>query len=484
MHDETTARGWYEQLQRLLASHGVTVEDSTPGARRVDVPWHPEWGFWHLDCGPAQARSAVETAHEAHGSWREYEEPRRRALHDLADALADNAEVFRQLISFENGKLAPAAEMEVTASIGSLRLAAATEIPVEVLRQSESDTVRLLREPIGVVAAITPANMPLLMLVNKLGTALLTGNTVVAKPSPHTPLTAMLLGAIAAPLFPEGVFQVVPGDAEIGRLLVEHPKTGMISLTGSRGAGKAVMESAADTLKRLQLELGGNDPAIVLPDAALDGALPEIFRSAFSSSGQACVATKRVYVPAERAEDAVETLTRLADAARVGTPFDTTATHPALTNIEQYRRVAALIDTVGDAGGEVRTGGVVDIDQGLFIRPTIVSGLQDGAELVDEEQFGPVLPIIAYDDINTVIETVNAGPYGLGVTLWTTDESEAEHLARRLEVGMAWINRTPRPDPMIPFGGVKESGIGREGGSAGLDAFCELKVIGGAGAIA
>ncbi|GGH45781.1 aldehyde dehydrogenase family protein [Microbacterium album] len=484
MHDDTAAREWYDRLHETLGAHGVTVPEDTPRARRVTVPWRREWGFWHLDATPEQADAAVAAAREAGKAWRADEGARREALRALADAVAANSEVFTRLISFENGKLAPAAAMEVGASVGSLRLFADAEIPVEVLRRTETETLRLVREPIGVVVAITPANMPLLMLVNKVATALLTGNTVVAKPSPYTPLSALLLGALAAPVLPPGVFQVVPGDAEIGRALVEHPDTGMITLTGSRAAGKAVMAAAAGTLKRVQLELGGNDPAIVLPDAPLDEVLPEIFRSAFASSGQACVATKRVYVPAERAEEVTAALVRLADAARVGTPFDAEATHPALTNIDQYRRVAALIETVGADGGQVRTGGVVDTDEGFFIRPTVVSGLGDGAELVDEEQFGPVLPVIRYDDVDAVIDTVNSGPYGLGATIWTADEAAAEPLARRLDVGMAWINRTPRPDPTIPFGGMKESGIGREGGSAGLDAFCELKVIGASGGAA
>lgn len=479
MHDDTRAREWYARLERVLAERGITVPEPTPGAQRVTVPWRREWGFWHLDASPEQAAAAVEAARRAQPAWRRDEPARRSALGRIADDVAEHAEVFAHLISFENGKLPAAARMEVGAAVGSLRLFAETVVPQEVLRETDAETLRLVREPIGVVVAITPANMPLLMLVNKAATALLTGNTVVAKPSPYTPLSAMLFGAIARRHLPADVLHIVPGDAAIGRLLVEHPEVGMISLTGSRAAGKAVMASAAATLTRVQLELGGNDPAIVLDDAPWEAVLPEIFRSAFSSSGQACVATKRLYVPRAAAEQVTAALTAMAEASRVGTPYDDDATHPALTNIDQYRRVAALLDGVEAAGGNIRTGGVVDTDEGFFIRPTIVSGLGEGAELVDEEQFGPVLPVIAYDDVDAVIDAVNSGPYGLGATIWTADESRAEELVRRLEVGMAWVNRTPRPDPTIPFGGVKESGIGREGGSAGLDAFCELKLIGG-----
>jgi len=480
MHDETRARYWYARLQEVLTAYDLVVPEGTAGAQRVTVPWHRDWGFWHLDASADDAAAAVDAARRAQRPWRGDERARRDALSRIADDLAESADLCAHLISFENGKLPPAARMEVDAAIGSLRLFAAAEIPEEVLRATPAETLRLVREPIGVVVAITPANMPLLMLVNKAATAMLVGNAVVAKPSPYTPLSAMLFGVIARRHLPAGVFQVVPGDAAIGRRLVEHPAVGLITLTGSRAAGKAVMAAAAGSLTRVHLELGGNDPAIVLDDAPLDEVLPEIFRSAFASSGQACVATKRLYVPRASVEKVTGVLSAMAEASRVGTPYDEDATHPALTNADQFGRVAALIGEVAAAGGSIRAGGVVDSDEGYFIRPTVVAGLADGSDLVDEEQFGPVLPIIAYDDVDAVLEAVNDGPYGLGATIWTADRGRGEDLAGRLEVGMAWINRTPRPDPTIPFGGVRESGIGREGGSAGLDSFCELKLIGGA----
>ncbi|MDX2376365.1 aldehyde dehydrogenase family protein [Microbacterium sp. LRZ72] len=478
MHDERAAEDWYQRLNETLATRGLIVGSDTPGAVRVSVPWRPNWGFSHVESTPADADAAVEAAADAQREWSRDEDARRRALAALADVLEGETDLLINLISFENGKLLPAATMEVRASMGSLRLAARTPIPSETLREDETGRLHLVREPIGVVLAITPANMPLLMLVNKLATAALTGNTVVAKPSPYTPLSALLLESLAAEAFPPHVFQVVTGGAEIGALLVENPKTGMITLTGSRRAGKAVMAAAARNLTRVQLELGGNDPAIILPDADLDTIAPHIFRSAFSSSGQACVATKRVYVPAEMIDGLTERVVALADASRVGSPYDAEATHPALTNRDQYQRVVSLIDSARQEGANVLTGGAEDPEHGLYIRPTVVTGLGAGSALVDEEQFGPVVPLIAYDDLDDLVETLNGGPYGLGATIWTGDEREARPLTRRLDVGMAWVNRTPMPDPTVPFGGTKESGIGREGGAAGLDAFCELKVIG------
>lgn len=478
MHDSETATAAYMETRTLLRQYGILAKQGEPGYATVTVPWHPTWQFGYLELGVDAADAAVERARAALPAWRADIEPRRLSLRRAADALDGKRDAFARLITFENGKLWPAAAMEVGAAIGSLRLLAETSVAPEVLRDTDQGTLRLVREPVGVVIAITPANMPLLMLVNKLATAMVTGNTLVAKPSPYTPLSALLLEQVIAPMFPPGVFQVVPGDASIGARLVEHPGTNLITLTGSRRAGKAVMAAAASSLKRVHLELGGNDPAIILPDADIEAIAEQIFRSAFASSGQACVATKRVYVPSGLHDALVSALGSLASAARVGSPFDDSATHPALTNIDQFARVRSLIDGVDAAGGAVSATATAPDGPGYFVPPTIVTGLRGGSELVDEEQFGPVLPVIPYDDLDQVIDEVNAGPFGLGATVWTQQRDRSEDLARRLDVGMVWVNRTPLPDPSLPFGGMKESGIGREGGAAGIDAFCELKTIG------
>lgn len=478
MYDIQAATAAYTETLELLRRHKIHAEPGEPGYARVTVPWHPEWQFGYRELGVDAADTAVERARIALPTWRKDIEARRRTLHRAASILEDHRDALTRLIMFENGKLLPAATMEVSAAIGALRLLAETPVSDEVLRNTDQGMLRLIREPVGVVIAITPANMPLLMLVNKLATAMVTGNTLVAKPSPYTPLSALLLERLLQPVFPPGVFQVVPGDATIGARLVDHPGTNMITLTGSRRAGKAVMTSAAAGLKRVHLELGGNDPAIILPDADVSVVAAEIFRSAFASSGQACVATKRVYVPTHLQEALAEALSRLATSSRVGSPFDNEATHPALSNRDQFERVRSLIDGVSADGGSVIATGVLPDEEGFFVPPTVVIDLRSGSELVDDEQFGPVLPLIAYEDIDAVVDEVNAGPFGLGATVWTGDQQRSEDLARRLDVGMVWINRTPLPDPSLPFGGMKESGIGREGGAAGIDAFCELKTIG------
>lgn len=484
MHDATLAQEWYARLTDVLATRGLTLDAPGDAGLRVVVPWHREWGFYVREHSESDVARTVSSAAGAQPDWRAQEDRRRWALARLAEELSSMAETFIHLISFENGKLLPAARMEVGAAIAALRSFANRAIPVESIRSEPSDTVEVVREPIGVIAAITPANMPLLMLINKLAPALLVGNVVVAKPSPYTPLTALLFEDLARRVLPEGVFSAVVGDARTGAALVAHERVGLIALTGSRAAGAEVMKQAAARIADVQLELGGNDAALILPDADLDSAIPLIFASAFSSSGQACVATKRVYAPRSLLERVETEFVALAERCRVGSPFDPDATHPAVTNGEQYRRVQRLIADAPQEGGRLLAGGVHPSDEGWFIRPTVVSGLAAGAELVDEEQFGPVVPIVPYDDIDAVVDAINRGPYGLGSTIWSNGPQEhARSLARQIEVGMVWINRTPVPDPSIPFGGTKQSGIGREGGEHGIDAFCEIKVIGSRGEV-
>ncbi|WP_181158499.1 aldehyde dehydrogenase family protein [Leucobacter massiliensis] len=482
MHDQTSAEHWRDRIAETLRTRGITAPPGTPGVSRVRVPWRLDWAFELRDAEPADVGAAVQAARDALREWRLDAAPRRRALTELADALAAEEELLTHLICFENGKLQRSAAMEVGAAIGSLRHHAGLDIPEEVLRDDASGRLRLVREPVGVVAAVTPANMPLLMLVNKLAAALLTGNTVIAKPSPQTPLSALMLQSLSRPLLPPGVFRVLPGGAELGRTLVAHPGVGMITLTGSRRAGREVMAAASATITRLQLELGGNDPAILLDDADVERVAPEIFRSAFASSGQACVAVKRVYAPPGVLGALTERLVELANAARVGSPYDPEASHPVLSGEDQYRRVLGLLAGAEREGATIRTGGAEAVPGFLGVRPAVVTGPDPDGELVQEEQFGPVLPLVPYEDLDALVDAVNAGPYGLGATIWTANQAAGERLARRLDVGMTWVNRTPVPDPGMPFGGMRESGLGREGGRAGLDAYCELKTIGTAGA--
>ena len=445
----------------------VRAEVSAPWDRRLQVSY-AQTGVDDL----ASAVSAARTARER-GSW--HRNQARKSLLAMADLLAAEQDVFVGLICFENGKLEPAARGEVLGAVAGLRYWAEQAPSEPVVSRTRTRLTRLLRDPLGVVAAITPFNMPLLMMVNKIGAALAAGNTVVCKPSPDTPLSALHFARLAAGVVPPGVLNIVAGGPETGPALTSSPEVSMVSFTGSIETGKAIMAAAAPTMKRLQLELGGNDPAIVCADADTSAVAASIHRSAFGSAGQACVAVKRVYVHARLHDQLAEELAALAAEAVPGRPFDERATMPALTTHRQLEHLRWLAEDARNRGGRFIHEGVIDDAVGNFASPSVVTGLTDGTPLVDGEQFSPILPLIPFSDVERVVDTVNAGRFGLGATLWTEDMEQAERIAERLETGMIWVNALPNPDPAVPFGGARESGLGREGGQAGLEEFTEVK---------
>ncbi|GAB3616668.1 aldehyde dehydrogenase family protein [Okibacterium endophyticum] len=454
---------------------GRMIEGTVPGT--VRAPWDRTQMVEYRMADADTVRAAIHAARTAFEADTADLAARRALLGQMADHVEKIARELSLLISFETGKLFRSATMETAGTIAALQHWASVEPRAEELRSAAGKRVRVLRRPIGVVASITPFNMPLLMMVNKIGAALVTGNTVVCKPSPAAPLSAMRLARAFADLVPPGWVNIVAGDDAAGPVLSEHPDVAMISFTGSVAVGKRIMTAAASTLKRVQLELGGNDPAILGADADLDTVVPQIFRSAFASSGQACVAVKRVYVPRPIADDVVDRLASLAAQARTGNPFDAEATAPALTTEAQYDRVQSLLEGTRSRGGRVAYEGVRSKEPGFFMQPSIVTDLAPGDPIVDEEQFGPVLPVIAYDTEDDVIRLANGTLYGLGASVWSADDEFIERIVSRLEAGVVWVNELAMPDPSIPFGGVKQSGIGREGGDAGVDAFCELVTI-------
>lgn len=424
---------------------------------------------------PALVDAAMEAAAGASGDWSRDVDRRRAAIGQLADVLERNAQRLAHVLALETGK--PNAGLEVKGAGLHARYWAAREVPVDVIHDDAHQRVTVERFPAGVVAAITPWNGPLVMLVNKLACALLVGNTVVAKPSPFTPLSTLVLGALLRDVFPPGVVNLIAGDDEIGRAMVAHPQTNLISFTGSVEAGRAIARSAAGDLKRVCLELGGNDAAIVLPDVALDEAVPKLYRGAFAASGQICVAIKRLFVHASVFEPTIERLTAIAREARLGGPFEPGVTMGPLTTRPQFERVASLVDDARAAGGEILSGGAPVDRPGYFYPPTLITGVDAGVRVVDEEQFGPVLPVMVFDDVEEALVRANDTSYGLGGSIWTGDVEAGTHLARRLESGSAWVNRHPAVGPDLPFGGFKHSGIGRENGGPGIDHFAELKTV-------
>ncbi|GGH36966.1 aldehyde dehydrogenase family protein [Microbacterium album] len=443
----------------------------------VVAPWSGAILAECPEASPELLDEAMASARAALPAWRADLEQRRRALIDIAERLEGAEERLGRVISAETGKPAPIGRGEVRLAAAHARWYAGAELPVDTLVDSPELSVQVVRDPVGVVAAIVPWNGPVVMLLNKISAALLVGDTVVAKPSPFTPFSALLVGDLIRDLVPAGVVNILAGGDDIGVAMTKHRQTDMIAFTGSIEAGRAIMAAAAPTLKRVLLELGGNDAAIVMPDVDVQAIAPHLYRGAFGLSGQICAAIKRLYVHEDVHDEVVAALAEIARAAQPGDPWDPGTTMGPSTTRPQFERVTELIEDALAAGGTAVTGGAPLDRPGFFIPPTIVTGVGPGVRLVDEEQFGPALPVIRFSDVDRAIDEVNFSDYGLGGSVWTADLERGTELARRLESGGAWVNRHPHVGAEIPFGGAKQSGVGREGGRLGIDAFCELKTV-------
>jgi acyl-CoA reductase-like NAD-dependent aldehyde dehydrogenase len=426
---------------------------------------------------PAQLEQAVSAARQAFASWSitPIEERRERLLR-VADRIHENTERIASVLTREQGKTLAAATQEVQIAEAFCRYFAPMDFPVEVIEDSATTRIEIHRKPLGVVAAITPWNFPFLIGVYKMAPAVLAGNTVVLKPAPTTPVTTLLLGELVRDIFPPGVVNTLVGDNELGTLLTAHPDVAKISFTGSTATGKKVMGSAAPTLKRLTLELGGNDAAIVLEDADPKKIAPGIFGAAFANSGQVCIAIKRLYVHESLYSPLCDELAALAQRAVVGDGMDPGTDFGPLQNQMQFQKVSRLIEETQTQGAVIASS-KVPAGPGYFVPLTIVRDIQDGTRLVDEEQFGPVLPVIPYRDVEDVIARANASPYGLGGSVWSGSVERAREVGLRLGSGTVWINQHLAFGPHIPLPGAKESGIGVEFGREGLLEYTGMQVI-------
>lgn len=411
------------------------------------------------------------------GEWRHDKAQRSVALTAMAAAVLANKDDLARTLSLEIGLPYKVAQDEVAAAAGFLQFRASEAHAPEVLHDDARQRVEVVRAPIGVVGAIIPWNAPVLIACEKLGTALAAGNSVVMKPSPLAAVTLLQLGALFQPLLPAGVLSILPGGADLGEALVAHPAVGMISFTGSVRAGQAIMAAAGPGLKRLSLELGGNDAAIVLPDADVASTASKLFWGAFYRTGQVCAGIKRLYVHRDIAAPLTEALKAVVEAAAVGDPFDPKTALGPLSNKMQFDVVSRIVPQSKSAGGKVITGGGPVKGPGYFFEPTLVSVDDDSNPLVQEEQFGPALPILTYDTVDEAVERANGTQLGLGGSVWGTDTEEAVRVARRLQSGSAWVNRHGLVVPDIPFGGFKMSGVGRANGQPGFDSYCELQTI-------
>lgn len=459
-----------------IAGELIEAEQSTP----VINPATGEVFVHAPSATAAQLDQAVAAAKAAFKPWAALGYAgREKYLLDYAAALETHREDLARLLTLEQGKpLETGAQPEVDLAIQWIRQTAVRRIPVEIVEENDTHVVELHHTPLGVVGAITPWNFPVLLALWKVAPALLTGNTIVIKPSPFTPLTSLRFGQIAQSIFPAGVVSVVAGSNELGPQMTAHPDIAKISFTGSTETGKHVIRSAAGTVKRLTLEMGGNDAAIVLPDADWDSIIPQLFWGAVGNSGQWCVGVKRLYVHSSFHAAFVEAFVSYARHQTVGDGLDPATRVGPVQNKMQFDKLRGFLDDIKANGYKVVLGGEIDENRpGYFIPVTVVDNPPEDSMIVREEQFGPIVPILAYDDVDDVVERTNASPYGLGGSVWGRDTQAAVAVANRIESGMVWVNEIHTQGVDIPFGGQKQSGLGTEGGHEGRLLFTNPKTI-------
>jgi acyl-CoA reductase-like NAD-dependent aldehyde dehydrogenase len=430
----------------------------------------PAAGAVELDAAVAAARSAF-AGWSALG-WEE----RAAYIARFAASLEMHKEPLARLLTQEQGKPVGQSRDEIaragTLSVGMTKI----RIAAETILDNAERHIELRYRPLGVAGIITPWNAPVNLAAGPLASALYTGNCAIIKPSPFTPLTTLRIGELLREVFPAGVVNVLAGGDELGALLTAHPGIDKISFTGSVATGKLVMASAAGTLKRVTLELGGNDAAIVLPDVDVAEVAKKLFFAATVNSGQVCMAVKRIYAHEDIFEALCAGLAAEARKAKVGDGLDPATTLGPIQNRRQYDRVREL-KADAQRHGHVEQGACPDDAGGYFIAPTVVTGLGEADRLVAEEQFGPVFPVQRFSDVDDAIARANNTRFGLAASVWSRDLALAAAIAARLEVGTAWVNQHRITAADVPFGGAKESGVGRTYSRLGLEAYLEPQVI-------
>ena len=428
--------------------------------------------------GGSDLERAVRAARKAAPDWRDRGfVARRKVVGELAQSLRANQAWLAELLTREQGKPLSQSIAEIDRGAAQSAGLAGIEIPVETIVDDAERLIELHYRPLGVVGIITPWNAPVNLALGPLVSALYTGNTVILKPSPYTPLTTLKLGELLRDIVPPGVVNVLAGGDELGAAMTLHPDIDKIAFTGSVATGKRVYASAAQTMKRLTLELGGNDPAIILDDVDPKAIAKKVFFAAFVNSGQVCMAIKRIYAHEKVYDELCTLLVEEARRARVGSGLDPATTLGPLQNRMQYDKVRDLIQHTLRTGGRLLCGGDIPDGPGYFIPPTLFTDVADDSRLVTEEQFGPVVPILKYGDIDDAVARANATRYGLAGSVWTSDVERGKAVALRLEVGTAWVNQHRATSAVVPFGGAKESGLGRQYSELGLKSYMEPEVI-------
>jgi aldehyde dehydrogenase (NAD+) len=417
------------------------------------------------------------------GPWPRMTPAERQAvLANVAAAVEERADEFKHLLTLETGQ--PAAIIDILqfgAGVAALQFVAnaADKFPWQEVRDGIYGQTLVLREPIGVVAAVVAWNVPFFLACNKLGPALLAGCTVVLKPAAETPLSANLLAELFAEAgLPEGVLSVVPGGPETGRALTSNPEPDKFTFTGSSAVGKEIGRIAAEKLKPCTLELGGKSAAIILEDADIDSALPMLIFSGLMNAGQACIGQTRILAPRSRYGEIVDKVGDAVSAMPVGLPDDPATAIGPLISEKQRDRVEGYIQKGIEEGARIVTGGgrPQGLEGGWFVQPTVFADVDNSMTIAQEEIFGPVLAVIPYDTEDDAIRIANDSVYGLAGSVWTTDNDKAIEIAKQIRTGTYAVNMYGN-DPGAPFGGYKNSGIGRENGPEGIEAYCETKSV-------
>ncbi|WP_151702901.1 aldehyde dehydrogenase family protein [Nitrincola alkalilacustris] len=416
-----------------------------------------------------QLEEAIAAASTAFATWQYTPESNiTEMMNAIADKIEAHADELARIITLEQGKPLGLAQIEVGASAAWTRATAAMTLPVKTIEDSENRLIELHRKPLGVIGSITPWNWPLMIAIWHIVPAIRTRNTLVIKPSSFTPFNTLRLVELINEVLPAGVVNVVTGERDIGNTITGHPTLRKVVFTGSTPTGQTIMRNAASNLKRLTLELGGNDAGIVLPGTDLEKIAPAIFQTAFLNMGQTCAALKRLYVHESQYEEMCQRLSSIAKSQVVGSGLDEGVTFGPIQNKKQFDLVCTLVDDARESGARILTGGAPLNGPGYFYPPTIVADARDGMRLVNEEQFGPVLPVIRYTDLEDAITQANASESALGGSVWGNDIELASQIALRFECGTAWVNNHAEVLPHCPFGGCKMSGFGLEFGEEGL----------------
>jgi aldehyde dehydrogenase (NAD+) len=430
-------------------------------------------------------QAARRTFEDRNGPWRKLSASERgRLLWKLADLVETNVDELAELETLDNGKpIFESRHVDMPMVVDVLRYYAglASKIHGETLNTYETAFTYTLREPVGVVGLIVPWNFPLLLASWKLGPALACGNTLVLKPAEQTPLTTLKLGELSIDAgFPPGVINILTGGPQTGKAIVRHPGINKIAFTGSTAVGKEIMRGAADTLKRVTLELGGKSPNIVFSDADIDGAVKGAINGIFYGKGEVCNAGSRLFLESKLKDEFTEKLVARARKMRPADPLDPKTRLGAIVSQEQMKAVLDYIEAGKSEGAKLVAGGnraSTNGGKGFFIEPTIFEDVKNDMKIAQEEIFGPVLSVLTFDDLEEVIDRANNNPYGLAAAVWTRDVRKAHTVSRRLNAGTVWINTYGLMDAAVPFGGYKSSGFGRELGAHAIEHYTELKSV-------